>query len=81
MMSLPIARSATASPDGRRRALVVGGGIANFTSVAATFTGIVKAMREQVGALLLRSSWAVHVYKSSGSRAIMAMFHVPMAGG
>lgn len=40
--------SATANPDGRRRALVVGGGIANFTSVAGTFTGIVKAMREQV---------------------------------
>lgn len=37
---------ATASPDGRKRALLVGGGIANFTSVAGTFTGIVKAMRE-----------------------------------
>ena len=37
---------ATASPDGRQRALLVGGGIANFTSVAGTFTGIVKAMRE-----------------------------------
>ena len=28
---------ATASPDGRGRALLIGGGIANFTDVAATF--------------------------------------------
>lgn len=27
----------TASPDGRGRALLIGGGIANFTDVAATF--------------------------------------------
>mmetsp|Transcript_6541 Transcript_6541/g.18864 ORF Transcript_6541/g.18864 Transcript_6541/m.18864 type:complete len:425 (-) Transcript_6541:108-1382(-) len=39
-------RCCTANPDGRKRALLVGGGIANFTSVAATFTGIVRAMKE-----------------------------------
>jgi ATP citrate lyase citrate-binding len=33
--------SATANPDGRKRALLVGGGIANFTDVAATFKGII----------------------------------------
>ena len=33
---------ATANPDGRPRALLVGGGIANFTDVAATFKGIIK---------------------------------------
>ena len=33
---------ATANADGRARALVVGGGIANFTDVAATFKGIIK---------------------------------------
>lgn len=33
---------ATANPDGRARALLVGGGIANFTDVAATFKGIIK---------------------------------------
>ncbi|XP_024360889.1 ATP-citrate synthase alpha chain protein 3 [Physcomitrium patens] len=37
----------TANPDGRRRALVVGGGIANFTDVAATFNGIIRAFREK----------------------------------
>lgn len=37
----------TANPDGRKRALVVGGGIANFTDVAATFNGIIRAMREK----------------------------------
>ncbi|GMH38494.1 hypothetical protein BSKO_06378 [Bryopsis sp. KO-2023] len=39
---------ATANPDGRGRALLVGGGIANFTDVAATFTGIIQAFRERV---------------------------------
>jgi len=38
---------ATANPDGLKRALVVGGGIANFTDVAATFNGIIRAMREK----------------------------------
>ena len=39
---------ATADPDGRKRALLIGGGIANFTDVAATFNGIIRALREKV---------------------------------
>lgn len=39
---------ATADPDGRKRALLIGGGIANFTDVAATFSGIIRALREKV---------------------------------
>lgn len=39
---------ATADPDGRKRALLIGGGIANFTDVAATFSGIIQALREKV---------------------------------
>ncbi|KNA04797.1 hypothetical protein SOVF_196370 isoform B [Spinacia oleracea] len=38
---------ATADPDGRKRTLVVGGGIANFTDVAATFNGIIKSLKEK----------------------------------
>lgn len=38
--------AATANPDGRARALIVGGGIANFTDVAATFKGIIRALIE-----------------------------------
>ncbi|KAG6555595.1 hypothetical protein Mapa_002830 [Marchantia paleacea] len=38
---------ATADPDGRARALLIGGGIANFTDVAATFSGIIRALREK----------------------------------
>ena len=38
----------TADPDGRKRALLIGGGIANFTDVAATFSGIIQALREKV---------------------------------
>eukprot|EP01025_Chloroclados_australasicus_P012966 TRINITY_DN16198_c2_g1_i1.p2 TRINITY_DN16198_c2_g1~~TRINITY_DN16198_c2_g1_i1.p2 ORF type:complete len:449 (-),score=77.29 TRINITY_DN16198_c2_g1_i1:310-1581(-) len=38
---------ATAETDGRGKALLVGGGIANFTDVAATFKGIIQAMREK----------------------------------
>mmetsp|Transcript_30954 Transcript_30954/g.50072 ORF Transcript_30954/g.50072 Transcript_30954/m.50072 type:complete len:429 (-) Transcript_30954:479-1765(-) len=37
---------ATRNPDGRRRALLIGGGVANFTDVAATFTGIISALKE-----------------------------------
>lgn len=48
---------ATANPDGRKRALLIGGGIANFTDVAATFNGIIRALREKV-----RSH--VHIYVS-----------------
>jgi ATP-citrate lyase beta-subunit len=33
-------------PKGRGKALIVGGGIANFTDVAKTFTGIIKALKE-----------------------------------
>ncbi|KAJ0445304.1 putative ATP citrate synthase [Helianthus annuus] len=35
---------ATANPDGQRRALIVGGSFANFTNVAATFNGIIRAI-------------------------------------
>ncbi|KAE9593728.1 putative ATP citrate synthase [Lupinus albus] len=38
---------ATADPDGRKRALLIGGGIANFTDVAATFSGIIRALKEK----------------------------------
>jgi ATP citrate (pro-S)-lyase len=37
---------ATRSGDGRNRALIIGGGIANFTDVASTFKGIIMAVRE-----------------------------------
>ncbi|KAG5604588.1 hypothetical protein H5410_026080 [Solanum commersonii] len=43
----PILQCATANPDGRQRALVIGGGIANFTDVAATFSGIIRALKEK----------------------------------
>nr|AWK67834.1 ACL [Dunaliella tertiolecta] len=43
---------ATANSDGRARALLIGGGIANFTNVAATFQGIIKALRESSEALI-----------------------------
>jgi len=33
-------------PQGRPKFLLIGGGIANFTDVAATFTGIIKAIEE-----------------------------------
>lgn len=39
---------ATSNADGRGRALLIGGGIANFTDVAATFKGIIKALKEYV---------------------------------
>ncbi|PRQ49028.1 putative ATP citrate synthase [Rosa chinensis] len=40
-------KRATSDPDDRKRALVIGGGIANFTDVAATFNGIIRALKEK----------------------------------
>ncbi|KAI8469098.1 MAG: ATP-citrate lyase subunit A [Monoraphidium minutum] len=47
------AQRTTTNPDGRGRALLIGGGIANFTDVAATFKGIIMALREQAARLRL----------------------------
>lgn len=33
-------------PEGRSKILLIGGGIANFTDVIKTFTGIIKALKE-----------------------------------
>lgn len=46
MFAKALLNCATSNSDGRGRALLVGGGIANFTDVAATFTGIIQAFRE-----------------------------------
>ncbi|GER48751.1 succinyl-CoA ligase [ADP-forming] subunit beta [Striga asiatica] len=54
---------ATADPDGRKRALVIGGGIANFTDVAATFSGIIRALREKEAKL---KAARMHLYVRRG---------------
>jgi ATP-citrate lyase beta-subunit len=38
-------------PDGKPKSLLIGGGIANFTDVAATFTGIIQAIEEHAAQL------------------------------
>ncbi|CAF2108185.1 unnamed protein product, partial [Brassica napus] len=52
---------ATANPDGKSRALVIGGGIANFTDVAATFNGIIRALKEKVS----QENWSSSLIKTS----------------
>ncbi|CAN4124244.1 unnamed protein product [Withania somnifera] len=54
---------ATANPDGRKRALVIGGGIANFTDVAATFSGIIRALKEKESKL---KAARIHIYVRRG---------------
>ncbi|RZC88225.1 hypothetical protein C5167_016026 [Papaver somniferum] len=54
---------ATAEPDGRKRALLIGGGIANFTDVAATFNGIIRALREKESKL---KASRMHIYVRRG---------------
>lgn len=54
---------ATANPDGRKRALLIGGGIANFTDVAATFNGIIRALREKEAKL---KAARIHIYVRRG---------------
>lgn len=41
----------TRKPDSRGKALLIGGGIANFTDVAKTFTGIIRAIEKYQDAL------------------------------
>lgn len=41
----------TRNPDGRRRALICGGGVANFSDVAATFAGLQQALTDFHGKL------------------------------
>ncbi|KAI4373837.1 hypothetical protein MLD38_011909 [Melastoma candidum] len=54
---------ATSDPDGRKRALVIGGGIANFTDVAATFNGIIRALKEKESKL---KAAQMHIYVRRG---------------
>ncbi|KAE8684249.1 ATP-citrate synthase alpha chain protein 1 [Hibiscus syriacus] len=54
---------ATANPDGRKRALLIGGGIANFTDVGATFNGIIRASREKEAKL---KAARMHIYVRRG---------------
>lgn len=54
---------ATADPDGRKRALLIGGGIANFTDVATTFNGIIRALREKESKL---KASRMHIYVRRG---------------
>ncbi|KAG6408620.1 hypothetical protein SASPL_131638 [Salvia splendens] len=54
---------ATADPDGRKRALLIGGGIANFTDVAATFNGIIRALKEKESKL---KAARMHLYVRRG---------------
>ena len=42
---------ATKDPNGKGRVLLIGGGVANFTDVAATFTGIIQALKDFHGKL------------------------------
>jgi len=55
-MIILLLQCATANPDGKSRALVIGGGIANFTDVAATFNGIIRALKEKVSKKRVESS-------------------------
>ncbi|WZZ79882.1 hypothetical protein YC2023_100454 [Brassica napus] len=54
---------ATADPDGRKRALLIGGGIANFTDVAAIFNCIIRTLRKKETRL---KSSRMHIYVRRG---------------
>ncbi|KAM0965771.1 hypothetical protein FF1_021732 [Malus domestica] len=46
-----------------KRALIIGGGIANFTDVAATFNGIIRALREKESKL---KAARMHIFVRKG---------------
>ncbi|KAL2933118.1 ATP-citrate synthase alpha chain protein 2 [Bienertia sinuspersici] len=54
---------ATADPGGKKRALVIGGRIANFTDVAATFNGLIRALKEKETKL---KAAQIHIYVRRG---------------
>ncbi|XVE65866.1 hypothetical protein DITRI_Ditri08aG0033700 [Diplodiscus trichospermus] len=54
---------ATANPDGKKRALLVGGNIANLTDVGATFDGIIRALKEKKSELREAN---MHIYVRRG---------------
>ncbi|XWS63686.1 hypothetical protein CRYUN_Cryun06bG0122900 [Craigia yunnanensis] len=54
---------ATADPDDHKRALVIGGGIAKFTDVGATFNGIILALKEKESKL---KAAQMHIYVRRG---------------
>ncbi|KAK2647251.1 hypothetical protein Ddye_022446 [Dipteronia dyeriana] len=58
-----ILECATANPDGRKRALLIGGNIANLTDVGATFDGIITALREKKSEL---KAAKMHIYVRRG---------------
>lgn len=69
-----ILQCATANPDGKSRALVIGGGIANFTDVAATFNGIIRALKEKVKLELLLDSFVTKGIKRKTSWLTVIIF-------
>ncbi|KAK6940416.1 ATP-citrate synthase, citrate-binding domain, partial [Dillenia turbinata] len=60
---LQYARCATVNPDGRKRALLISGGIANFTDVASEFRAIIRALREKESKL---KAVRMHMYVKMG---------------
>jgi len=46
--ALTLLSFATRNVDGKPKSLIIGGAVANFTDVAATFSGIIRAIRENV---------------------------------
>ena len=63
-----VLQCATADPDGRGRALLVGGGIANFTDVAVTFKGIIQAMREMAEQMMRNQQNAQNMPSQEGQQ-------------
>ncbi|KAE8724528.1 ATP-citrate synthase alpha chain protein 2 [Hibiscus syriacus] len=59
---------ATAEPDGHERALVIGGGIANFTDVGATFNGIIRALKEKVSSIQNPDGYYLNCFTGTLSR-------------
>ncbi|KAL5851434.1 hypothetical protein ACOSQ3_006552 [Xanthoceras sorbifolium] len=64
-LAMTILNCATANPDGRKRAFLVRGTIANATNVATTFDGLIRALREKESEL---KAAKMHIYVRRGGR-------------
>ncbi|KAI9195447.1 hypothetical protein LWI28_014931 [Acer negundo] len=64
-LAMTILNCATANPDGRKRALLIGGNISNTANIATTYDGLIRALREKKSEL---NTAKLHIYVRRGGQ-------------
>ncbi|KAL5851440.1 hypothetical protein ACOSQ3_006558 [Xanthoceras sorbifolium] len=64
-LAMTILNCATANPDGRKRALLIGGNISNTANIATTYDGLIRALKEKKSELKLAK---LHIFVRRGGQ-------------